>query len=119
MGLCRTDGISLCPKPGFRYFEPIYAYQRTAATEMWLPHGSIAVPCTPFSDGKAKSKYRNPGLGHSEAPAIRHKPIYLLLFSVTSWLRGALLIFGCGSVALCFISIAEKARKWPGFRKPG
>src|SRR5216684_8799210 len=92
MGLFRTAGVSLCPKPGFRYFELIYAYQRTEATEMWLPHGSIAVPCTPFSDGALKSKYRNPGFGHSETPAVRHEPIYLLFFSVTLWLRGALLL---------------------------
>ncbi len=59
---------------------------------MRLPHGSIAVPCTPFSDGAVKSKYRNPGFGHSEAPAIRHEPIYLLLFSVPQCLRGALLL---------------------------
>src|SRR5216684_7658702 len=89
MGSCRIVGASLCPKPGFRYFEPVYPYQRTEATEMRLPNGSIAVPCTPFSDGALKSKYRNPGFGHSEAPAIRHKSIYLLVFSVTPWLRGA------------------------------
>src|SRR6267142_5794798 len=89
MGSCRIAGASLCPKSGVSIFELIYAYQRTEATEMWLPHGSIAVPCTPFSDGGVKSKYRNPGFGHREAPAVRHKPIYLLLFSVTPCLRGA------------------------------
>src|SRR6266849_2662767 len=88
MGSCRTAGASLCPKPGFRYFDPIYAYQRTEATEMWLPHGSIAVPCTPFPDGALKSKYRNPDPGLSEAPAARHEPTYLYVFlrgSVSPW----------------------------------
>src|SRR5229473_2804252 len=49
-------------------------------------HGSIAVPCTPFSDGAVKSKYRDPGFGHIEIPSVRHEPIYLLFFSVTLWL---------------------------------
>jgi len=49
-----------------------------------------------------KSKYRNPCFGHCETPAARHKPIYFLFFSVTLWLRGVLLLFGCGFVALHF-----------------
>src|SRR5258708_35872341 len=99
MGSFRTAGAS-CVKTRVSIFRPVYAYQRTEATEMWLPHRSIAVPCTPFSDGEVKSKYLNPGFGHSEAPSVRHEPIYLLVFSVTPWLRGVLLLFGCGFVAL-------------------
>src|SRR5258708_33521080 len=101
MGSCRTAGASLCPKPRFRYFEPICAYQRTEATEMRLPHGSIAVPCTPFSEGEVKSKYRNPGFGQSEAPAVRHEPIYLLFFSVTPWIRGAKVFSRLTAAAAC------------------
>src|SRR5260221_14749741 len=101
MGSCRTAGVSLCPKPGFRYFEPIYAYQRTEATEMWLPHGSIAVPCTPFSDGALTSKYRNPVFGHGEAPAVRHEPVYLLFFSVALCLRGAKVLSLVAATSRC------------------
>src|SRR5712672_299781 len=96
MGSSRIAGASLCPKSGVRYFEPIYAYQRIEATEMWLSHGSIAVPCTPFSDGEVKSKYRNPGFWTQRSligPARAHLSFF---FSVTPWLRGVLLIFGCG-----------------------
>src|SRR5216684_9294456 len=88
MGSCRTAGAS-CVKTRVSIFR---TYIRTSENR---GHGnvatqwSIAVPCTPFSDGEVKSKYRNPGFGHSEAPAVRHEPIYLLFFSVTPWLRGA------------------------------
>src|SRR6267142_2636773 len=62
MGSCRAAGASHNRNQGFDISNLIYAHQRTAATEMLLPNGSIAVPCTPFSDGEVKSKYRNPGL---------------------------------------------------------
>src|SRR5216684_5794252 len=82
-------GLRCIQNQGFDISNLIYAHQRTEATGMRLPNGSIAVPCTPFSDGEVKSKYRNPGSGYSEIPAVRHEPIYLLFFSVTLWLRGA------------------------------
>src|SRR6267142_2033036 len=102
MGSHRTAGASLVSKIRVSIFEPIYAYQRTEATEMWLPHGSIAVPCTPFSDGEVKSKYRNPGLhtGSAGGPAQTHLSFAFLRDSVPPWCKG--LVFSCGCVALRF-----------------
>src|SRR5258708_20891641 len=103
MGLVSDRWGFTLSKPGFRYFEPIYADQRTEATEMPLHIGQIAFPCTRLPDGEEKSKYRNPGPGLSETPAVRNRSIYLFAFSVAPCLRGAkVLFFGCCYVALCF-----------------
>src|SRR5260221_10566480 len=89
MGSCRTAGVSLCPKPGFRYFDftaPSENGVHGTAIDPWGSHISVASVLWYAYIG---SKYRNPGFGHSETPAVRHEPIYLLVFSVTLWLRGA------------------------------
>jgi len=79
-------------------------------TELRLTDWVAAFPWPRFSDARILgSKYRNPGFGHSEAPAARHEPIYLLVFSVTLWLRGVLLllkrlrfrVYGFALVLIC------------------
>src|SRR5258708_24120684 len=67
-------------KPGFRYLEAVYTYQRAELREMPVNIGKSKFPCTRFSDGEVKLKYRNPGFRQSENPAARHEPIYLCGF---------------------------------------
>ena len=104
-------GFSLCPGSGFRHFEPVYGYQRTETTEMWLPNESITVPCAPFSDGEVKSKYRSPDSGHSETPSIRQEPIYLLF---SPWLGASVVQRSC-----LWLRPRRAAFQGFGFCRPG
>src|SRR5712672_4400990 len=92
MGSCRTAGVSLYPNQDFNIStSPLH--RKMEYTELRLTHWVAAFPWPRFSDARILgSKYRNLGLRQSEAPAARHEPIYLLLFSVTLWLRGVLLL---------------------------
>src|SRR5882672_9745117 len=100
MGPCRTAGVSLCPKPGVRYFyctSPSESGVHGTAIDPWGGRISVASVLRYACTG---SKYRSPGFGHGEAQRSGTGPS--IFFSVTLWLRGVLLLFGCGFVALRF-----------------
>src|SRR5216684_5269003 len=88
MGSCRTAGVSLCPKPEFRYFDftsPSENGVHGTAIDSWV----ATSPWPRFSDARIQVRnMRNPGFGHSEthnSPAQTHLSFVFLCDSVAPW----------------------------------